>query len=138
MSLCLTRQILYRLNSSLTDMYSVAPKVLYAFDTAVGTEASDLMAWDADTALLTVSATSDNTIRAVTFSLSGFFNGRSGNFVNHGTVVDEHGTALQGFDSHVFVHPNGKRYITYSNHVSLRIARMTSYNTVTGDSVLVS
>lgn len=96
------------------------------------------MAWDKDTALITVSAISDNTMRAVTFSLSGFFRDGNGGFVNHGTIVDEKGTALQGFDSHVFAHPNGHKYLTYSNHVSVRIARMTAYNKVTGDSVLVS
>lgn len=96
------------------------------------------MQWDADTYLITVSALSDGTMRAVTFSLSGLINGTSSSDpVNRGTITDTAGNQLHGYDSHVFKHPNGNIYLVYSNNVSLRIARMTSYSTVEGDTLLV-
>lgn len=103
----------------------------------MGTEAADVMMWNSDTVLVTVSAISDNTIRALTFSLSGLINGTSSRIQSQGVVRNDQGSKLSGYDSHVFQHPNGNKYLLYSNHVSIRIALMTSYNTVTQDTLLV-
>lgn len=131
------RHILFRNNTNLNNLYSVAPTVLYTFPSAVGTEAADVMQWDSKTWLVTVSALEDDTMRSVSFSLSGLINGTSAHTTNHGTIVGENGGKLYGYDSHVFKHPNGHTYLVYSNNISLRIARMTSYNTVTQDTLLV-
>jgi hypothetical protein len=96
------------------------------------------MQYDADTALVTVSSTEDGTIRAITFDLAGLVNGTSSsNVTSHGTISNTNGNTLYGYDSHVFMHPNGNRYLLYSNHQSIRIARMTSYNRVEYDTFLV-
>jgi hypothetical protein len=131
--------LLFRNSTNLDDLYSSNPTVLFRFSAQVGTEAADVMMWNQDTVLATVSTIEDNTMRAITFSLSGLINGTSSsNVVSHGRIVNTKGTALQGFDSHVFSHPNGHHYLLYSNHVSIRIARMTSYNVVEDDTMLVA
>jgi hypothetical protein len=133
----LSLQILFHNSTDLNKLYSKDPTVLFTFPAAVGTEAADIMQWDSDTYLITVSAIEDDTIRTVTFSVSGLINGTSANATTHKPMVDQNGNKLQGYDSHVFRHPNGNTYLTYSNHASIRIAQMTSYNTVTQDTLLV-
>ncbi|EPQ30262.1 uncharacterized protein PFL1_02378 [Pseudozyma flocculosa PF-1] len=127
-------QAFLRASTDLNDIYRDEAKnhVIFNYSSTdypegVGTEAADITPWDGGRFLYTVSAVADDTMRALLSRTQDVL----GEYEDLGRIT-HNGTALKGFDPHVIVHPNGKKYLTWSNHEYVQIVELTSANTADG------
>ena len=126
-----------RASTDLNDLFRDQSKkhVIYEYPAreyplGVGTEAADIVRWDDGRFLYTVSAVQDNTMRALLSKTDDPL----GEYEDLGRITND-GKPLEGFDTHVIVHPNSKKYLTWSNHAFVQIIEMVSPNRTVGPPV---
>ncbi|PWN98191.1 hypothetical protein FA09DRAFT_329812 [Tilletiopsis washingtonensis] len=114
------RAALIRVDTDLNEVNRSPPRVAAQWKKTIGTQAPDIARWDDSTIIYSVSSTKDDMLRtAVSDSATGAYR-------KQGTIK-YNGTAVKGFDSHIFRHPNGKRYLAWSDHQSILLAEMRNY-----------
>ncbi|CEH12074.1 hypothetical protein CBOM_00084 [Ceraceosorus bombacis] len=115
---------LMRMSADLNKANRAPPQAIHTYG-MIGTEAPDVAVWQGSQLIYTVSSTKDDKLRALTSDTDDPL----GTWTSHG-VITYRGQPAEGFDSHVFTHPNGKRYLLYSDHAAILIAEMSSPNTL--------
>lgn len=122
-----------RSSNNLSDVNRARSYTSFTFDSIIITEAPDLARWVDDRWIYTISSVRFEQISSVVSNS----NDPLGSWGSQGLVTYQ-GTPVKGFDSHIFTHPNGKRYIIWSDHATLVMAEMLTSTTVGKPSAVVS
>ncbi|GAK63597.1 uncharacterized protein PAN0_003c1803 [Moesziomyces antarcticus] len=119
-------KVFLRASDDLNDIYRNEGKMFAIYEYSnvsypkgVGTEAADIVRLG-DRYLYTVSAIQDDTMRMLISDTDDPL----GQYTDLGRVLGQDGVALQGYDPHVIVHPNGNTYLTWSNHEYVQLVQL--------------
>lgn len=126
-------QIMIRKSKNLSKVNRAHVHDTFRFDWRIGTQAPDIARYGKHRWIYTISSTKDDQIR----SLVSESNDPLGKWRRQG-IVTFNGAPVKGFDSHVFTHPNGKRYLMWSDHASLLMAELLTSRTVGKPSAILS